>query len=95
VAVSSEAGDASRVSDPLPSSAEVIVIDAGHSGLVAAGYLAKAGVQVAVVEAADAPGGMTASGPLIMRAGRCAATAALAAPCVMKCCPALAITTCT
>ncbi|MHB8466206.1 MAG: phytoene desaturase family protein, partial [Acidimicrobiales bacterium] len=65
VVVSSEAADAAHVLDPLPSSADVVVIGAGHNGLVAAGYLAKAGVQVAVVEAADAPGGMTASGPLI------------------------------
>jgi phytoene dehydrogenase-like protein len=46
----------------------VVVIGAGHNGLVAAGYLAKAGLSVAVVEAAEAPGGMTASGPLIPEA---------------------------
>ena len=46
------------------------MIGAGHNGLVAAGYLAKAGLRVAVVEAADAPGGMTASGPLIPNASR-------------------------
>ena len=39
-----------------------------HNGLVASGYLAKAGLRVAVVEAADTPGGMTASGPLIPEA---------------------------
>jgi phytoene dehydrogenase-like protein len=44
---------------------DVVVIGAGHNGLVAAGYLAKAGIRVAVVEVADTPGGMTASGPLI------------------------------
>ena len=55
-------------SDQLPSSVDVVVIGAGHNGLVAAGYLAKAGLRIAVVEAADTPGGMTASGPLIAEA---------------------------
>jgi phytoene dehydrogenase-like protein len=49
-------------------SVDVAVIGAGHNGLVAACYLAKAGLRVTVVEASDLPGGMTASGPLIAAA---------------------------
>lgn len=59
---------APTASDQLPSAVDVVVIGAGHNGLVAAGYLAKAGLRVAVLEAADTPGGMTASGPLIPEA---------------------------
>jgi len=51
--------------DDLSAAADVIVIGAGHDGLVAAGYLARAAPWVAVMEAAGASGGMTASDPLI------------------------------
>jgi phytoene dehydrogenase-like protein len=45
-------------------SADVIVAGSGHNGLVAACYLAKAGLDVLVVEAHDTPGGMTATNPM-------------------------------
>lgn len=45
--------------------ADVVVVGAGHNGLVAAGYLARAGLDVAVVEAADKPGGMMSTGPVV------------------------------
>jgi phytoene dehydrogenase-like protein len=41
--------------------AEVIVVGSGHNGLVAACYLAKAGIDVLILEAFDKPGGMTAT----------------------------------
>lgn len=40
---------------------DVVVIGAGHNGLVAANYLTDAGLTVAVVEANDEIGGMTAT----------------------------------
>jgi phytoene dehydrogenase-like protein len=52
----------------LPSDVDVAVIGAGHNGLVAACYLAKAGLRVTVVEASGRPGGMTASGAFIPEA---------------------------
>ena len=45
--------------------ADVIVIGAGHNGLVAACYLARAGIDVLVVEAADAIGGCTTGGAVV------------------------------
>jgi len=44
---------------------DVIVVGAGHNGLVAACYLARAGLDVLVVEARDAIGGCTTSEALI------------------------------
>src|SRR6204780_2223960 len=45
-------------------SAEVVVVGAGHNGLVAACYLAKAGLDVLVLERWETPGGMTATNPM-------------------------------
>ena len=45
-------------------SADVIVAGAGHNGLVAACYLAGAGLDVLVVEAHATAGGMTATNPM-------------------------------
>ena len=47
----------------LPTSADVIVVGSGHNGLVAAAYLAKAGLDVLVVEASPTAGGMTSTNP--------------------------------
>ena len=46
-------------STALPDEAEVVVIGAGHNALVCAGYLAAAGLEVLVLEAAATPGGNT------------------------------------
>ena len=39
---------------------DVIIIGAGHNGLVCAAYLARAGLKVLCLEAADSAGGMSA-----------------------------------
>jgi phytoene dehydrogenase-like protein len=43
----------------LPQGAEVVVVGAGHNSLVCAGYLAKAGLEVLVLEASPTVGGNT------------------------------------
>ncbi|HEY0950158.1 phytoene desaturase family protein, partial [Nocardioides sp.] len=43
----------------LPPEAEVVVVGAGHNSLVAAAYLARAGLEVLVLEANDTVGGNT------------------------------------
>ena len=50
----------------LPAEAEVVVVGAGHNGLVCAGYLAAAGLEVVVLEAAATPGGNTRTEPLTL-----------------------------
>jgi phytoene dehydrogenase-like protein len=47
---------------------DVVVIGAGHNGMAAAGYLARAGKKVLVVERLDKVGGMTSSGYMIPEA---------------------------
>jgi phytoene dehydrogenase-like protein len=49
-------------------SADVVVVGAGHNGLIAACYLARAGLDVLVVEAYEKAGGMTATSPMVPEA---------------------------
>jgi phytoene dehydrogenase-like protein len=50
-----------RVVTPMTERYDVILIGAGHNGLVCAGYLARAGRKVLVLEAGDKPGGAAAT----------------------------------
>jgi len=47
---------------------DVLIVGAGHNGLTAGCYLAKAGLQVQIVEAADSVGGMTSTNTVLERA---------------------------
>jgi phytoene dehydrogenase-like protein len=50
----------------LPEAADVVVIGAGHNGLVCAAYLAAAGLEVCVLEARDVVGGNTVTEELTL-----------------------------
>ncbi|MGH8969306.1 MAG: phytoene desaturase family protein [Actinomycetes bacterium] len=50
----------------LPESADVVVIGAGHNGLICAAYLAQAGLEVCVLEARDIVGGNTVTEELTL-----------------------------
>lgn len=54
--------------DPQDTSADVVVIGAGHNGMAAAGYLSRAGKKVIVVERMAKVGGMTSAGYMIPEA---------------------------
>ncbi len=54
--------------DELPRTADVVVVGAGHNGLVSAAYLARAGLDVVVVEAPPTYGGMTATNEMLPEA---------------------------
>src|SRR5690242_2574702 len=51
---------------PLPDSTDVVVIGAGHNGLVCAAYLAAAGLEVCVLEAREMVGGNTVTEELTL-----------------------------
>lgn len=53
-------------SSELPDSADVVVLGAGHNGLVCASYLAAAGLEVIVLEARDVAGGSTGTEELTL-----------------------------
>jgi phytoene dehydrogenase-like protein len=57
--------DNRRLED-LPDAVDVVVLGAGHNGLVCAGYLAAAGLEVLVLEARDIPGGNTVTEELTL-----------------------------
>ncbi|GLZ02694.1 dehydrogenase [Actinomadura sp. NBRC 104412] len=50
----------------VPDEVDAVIIGAGHNGLVCAGYLAAAGLEVLVLEARDVPGGDTVTEELTL-----------------------------
>src|SRR6185295_6973069 len=58
-AISRSAALGSHVMTPIPAQADVVIIGSGHNGLVSAVLLARAGLDVVVLEAADVIGGAT------------------------------------
>jgi phytoene dehydrogenase-like protein len=52
----------------LPTEADYLIIGAGHNGLTAACYLARAGFRVAVLEASPTVGGMTSTNAILSKA---------------------------
>lgn len=52
----------------MENNADVIVVGAGHNGLVAAGYLARSGLDVLVLEASDKVGGMMSTSAVLDKA---------------------------
>ena len=52
----------------LPTEADYVIIGAGHNGLTAACYLAKAGHRVAVLEASPTVGSMTSTSTTLSKA---------------------------
>lgn len=60
------AGPGSVGTGDAPAEADVVVIGAGHNSLVCAAYLAVAGLEVAVLEAREVPGGNTVTEELTL-----------------------------
>src|ERR1700742_1285992 len=67
-ASSRSATSSSNLRRPMSERYDVLVVGAGHNGLVAGSYLAKAGRKVLVVERSGAPGGLARSDFLIPEA---------------------------
>ena len=60
--------DTKREAAPAGRETDVIVVGAGHNGLTAACYLARAGLRVQVVEASPTVGGMTSTNEILPKA---------------------------
>lgn len=58
----------STLPSPIPDAPDYVVIGAGHNGLTAACYLARAGHRVAVLEASPSIGGMTTTNAILPKA---------------------------